>query len=134
KVSYSGSNLALLLWRLYGCDSLGWGTRLPGYYHVRYRAVYPGIDLISYGDQAQPGYNFIVAPGADPCQAVLLFDGLDDCYLNGQGDLILRTAGGVVIQKKPEFYQEINGIRRPISGHYVLRGNGRVGFEVGRYD
>jgi hypothetical protein len=132
--NHVGNNLALLRWRLHGCGSLGWWSSLPTYGQASYSAVYPGIDLIYYGNPFQSGYQFIVAPGANPYQIVFLYDGLDNCYLSGQGDLILRTAGGIVVHKQPLLYQEINGIRQSVSGHYVLRGNGRVGFEIGSYD
>jgi hypothetical protein len=129
KPGYVGNNCRPFRWRLSGCNSVGWYNGFPVSNRVCYRAVYPGIDLI-YNE----GYQFIVAPGADPYRIVLLFDGLNDCYLSGQGDLILQTAEGFVVQKQPYLYQEINGFRRPVSGYYVLRGNGRVGFEIGSYD
>jgi hypothetical protein len=129
-----GNNYAPLRWRLHGCGSLGWWSSLPTYGSAFYQAVYPGINLTYYGSPVQPGYQFIVTPGADPYQIVFLYDGLDNCYLNGHGDLILRTAGGQIIHRQPSLYQEINGVRIPVAGNYVLRGNGRVGLEVGSYN
>src|SRR5947208_3317185 len=41
------------------------------------RAVYPGVDLVYYGDARQLEYDFLVAPGADPGQIALRFDGAD---------------------------------------------------------
>lgn len=124
----------LIQWRLYGCDTVGWFSRFPGREQVCYRSVYPGIDLIYGGYSGLSGENFYLAPGADLGNLVLAFDGMDDCSLSDQGDLILRAGGEFVIQKRPYFYQEIHGFRKPISGHYVLQGNGRVGFEASGYD
>jgi hypothetical protein len=120
--------------RLYGCGSVGWWSSLPTYGSISYVAVYPGINLTYYGSPIQPGYQFVVARGADPYQIIFLYDGLDGCYLNGYGELVLRTAGGPVVYRQPSLYQEINGVRIPVGGNYVLRGNGRVGLEVGSYN
>ena len=52
---------------LIGNDPRQWHTDLPTYSKVRYRDVYPGIDLVYYGNQSgQLEYDFVVAPGADP--------------------------------------------------------------------
>ncbi len=42
---------------------------------VEYQAVYPGVDLVYYGDQGQLEYDFRVAPAADPNQIALSFKG-----------------------------------------------------------
>jgi len=44
-------------------------------WRVEYSAVYPGIDLVYYGDQGQLEYDFRVAPGSDPKQIALSFQG-----------------------------------------------------------
>ena len=31
-------------------------------------------------------------------------------------------------------YQDSNGVRQAIAGHYVLEANGQVGFQIGAYD
>ena len=54
--------------------------------------------------------------------------------LDGQGNLVLHTAGGDVVEHAPVVYQEIGGVRQPVSGQFVLEGDGQVGFAVGAYD
>jgi len=49
-----------------GNDPQRWRTNVPQYARVRYEQVYPGIDLVYYGNQRQLEYDFVVAPGADP--------------------------------------------------------------------
>jgi len=49
-----------------GNDPKKWRTNVPSYAKVRYDEVYPGIDLVYYGNQRQLEYDFVVAPGADP--------------------------------------------------------------------
>lgn len=40
-----------------------------------YQDVYPGIDLVYYGNQRQLEYDLVVAPGADPAEIKLAFEG-----------------------------------------------------------
>jgi len=46
-------------------DPAKWRTNVPTYAKVHYQNVYPGIDLVYYGNQRQLEYDFVVAPGAD---------------------------------------------------------------------
>jgi len=117
-----------------GNDPEKWYTNIPTYAKVRYKDVYPGIDLIYYGNQRQLEYDLVVAPGADIKAITLIFEGAEKLEINEQGDLVLHIAGGKVMQRAPILYQEINGMKQPINGHYVLQGNDRVAFQVGAYD
>src|SRR5258706_230791 len=117
-----------------GKDRSKWRTDVPTYAKVRYRAIYPGIDLVYYGNQRQLEYDFIVAPGADPKKIALGFKGADKLEIDAKGDLVLRAAGGEVRQHKPVVYQEIDGIRQEIDGGYVRKGANRVGFQLAAYD
>ena len=113
-----------------GPDPKRWRTNVPRYSRVRYQGVYPGIDLVYYGNQRQLEHDFIVAPGADPRAITLAFEGADRLELDGNGDLVIHMAGGEVRQKKPLVYQERGGVPEAIPGGYVLRGPREVGFEV----
>jgi len=54
-----------------------WRTNIPTYGQVRYRNLYPGIDLVYHSTpQGQLEYDFVVAPGADPQTIRLTFAGL----------------------------------------------------------
>src|SRR5438093_1112419 len=117
-----------------GSDPANWRTDVPTYAKVRYKNVYPGIDLIYYGNQRQLEYDFVVSPGADPRRIRLGFQGADKLEVDAQGDLVLHTATGVIRQRKPVVYQEVEGLRREIAGGYVLEGARRVGFRVAAYD
>src|SRR5439155_20561329 len=48
-----------------GNDPKKWRTHVPTYAQVRYQDLYPGIDLIYYGNQRQLEHDFVVWPGAD---------------------------------------------------------------------
>jgi hypothetical protein len=117
-----------------GSDPSQWRTEVPTYGRVRYSRVYPGVDLVYYGNQAQLEYDFVVAPGQNAQAIQLKFDGADKLALNERGDLLLTLAETVVRQPKPIVYQEVAGERRAIEGGYALGNDGRVGFNIGDYD
>ena len=117
-----------------GNDPTKWRTNVSTYAKVRYDDLYPGVDLVYYGNQRQLEYDFVVRPGADPSRIVLGFQGADRLEVDAQGDLVLHTADGTIRQRKPVIYQEIDGLRRDISGGYVLREARTVGIKVATYD
>ncbi|MCH8267392.1 MAG: SBBP repeat-containing protein, partial [Acidobacteria bacterium] len=122
-----------------GNDPEKWRTNVPHYAKVRYQDVYPGVDLIYYGNQRQLEYDFVVAPGADPEAIQLELQGADHLEIDATGDLLLHFASGQIRLRKPLIYQEKNGqgragIRQEIAGGYVLRGRNQVGFQVADYD
>src|SRR6478735_9464691 len=78
-----------------------WRTKIPTYARVRYRSLYPGIDLVFYGNNRELEYDLLVAPGADPGQIRLAVAGADEIRIDDAGNLILKTAQGEVVQRKP---------------------------------
>ena len=111
-----------------------WVTGTPNFARVRYREIYPGIDLAFYGNQGQLEYDFVVAPGASPKAIRLQFDGVDGMHLDRAGDLVLNAANGEVRQHKPIVYQEGPGGRQIVEGRYALQSHNRVSFEIAGYD
>jgi hypothetical protein len=79
-----------------GNDPAKWRTNVPTYAKVHYRDVYPGIDLIYYGNQRQLEHDFVVAPGADPKKIMLGFKGAERLEIDAQGELVLHAAGGTL--------------------------------------
>jgi hypothetical protein len=117
-----------------GVEELPGNASGPMYEKVRYSEVYPGIDLIYYGNQQQLEYDFIVAPGADPGRIALEFSGADKLEIDASGDLLLGTAAGTVRQHRPIAWQESGGVRREIGSRYVRRGPTRVALQLDGYD
>jgi hypothetical protein len=106
---------------------------VPNYAKVRYRSVYPGIDLIYYGNQQQLEYDFVVSAGADPDKILLDFQGATKPALDRSGDLVIHTAAGDLRWHKPIAYQEVNGDRKLIACSYLRKGQ-RLGFTLAAYD
>lgn len=117
-----------------GNDPNRWRTNTPSYQRTKYVGAFPGIDLEFYGNQQQVKYDFIVAPSADPRRIKLEFKGADRIEVDAHGDLVLHTSVGEVRQHKPVIYQKVEGIKKEVAGHFVLRGRKEVGFSVERYD
>jgi hypothetical protein len=122
-----------------GNDPAKWHTNIPTYSKVQYSEVYPGINLVYYGNQRQLEYDLVVQPGADPNRIKLAFEGADDIQTDANGDLILKINDGELHFKKPLVYQDVNGTRQPISAQYILQKQDKiaglqVGVKVAAYD
>jgi Fe-S cluster assembly iron-binding protein IscA len=117
-----------------GNDPKKWHTGVPTYARVKYAEIYPGVDLLFYGNQRQLEYDFIVAPGADPKSIRLKLQGAQKLRVNAEGDLILSVAKGQVILQKPVVYQVVKGERRTIAGRYAVSEGHQVTFIVPDYD
>ncbi len=117
-----------------GNDPKHWHTEVPRFARVEYQDIYPGVNLVFYGDQRQVEYDLVVAPGTDPSCIQLVFEGADVIRADSDGDLILKLAGTEIRQRQPQVYQQVAGFRRSISGCYVKQGKHEVGFEVATYD
>ncbi|MGD0199850.1 MAG: SBBP repeat-containing protein, partial [Bryobacteraceae bacterium] len=117
-----------------GNDPKKWRTDVPHYARMQYEGVYPGIDLVWYGNQRQLEYDFVVAPGADPRQIQVAYEGVESVGVEPNGELVLRTALGEVRQQRPRVYQEIGGKRVEVEARYAIAARNRVSFELARYD
>jgi hypothetical protein len=135
-----------------GNDPKKWRTNVPTYAKVRYKDVYPGIDLVYHGNQRQLEYDFVVAPGADPKVIQLAVAAMSPSPNGGlrpplrvdaNGDLVVATEGGEVRFHKPIVYQSAeDGVNRDsklqnrklLDGHYLLTADNRIHFEILSYD
>lgn len=122
-----------------GNDPANWHTNVPTFAKVRYKNIYPGIDLVYYGNQSQLEYDFVVAPGVDAHRINLSFESRSKLHRSGiddSGDLVIDVDGREVRFRKPFVYQPASepGGKTAISAKYVLRANNKIGFELGQYD
>ena len=119
---------------LLGSDPSQWKTGIPNYGKVEYQDVYPGVNLLYYGNQGQLEYDFVVDPGIDPGVIAISVQGAQAVTLDAHGNLVLHATGGDLVQQAPVIYQEHDGQRRSVAGAFVLTGENGVGFRVGTYD
>lgn len=111
-----------------------WRTGIPTYAKVKYSQVYPGVDLVFYGNKKKLEYDFLVAPGVDPKTIALNLKSARNLRISQSGDLIVTLAGGPVVLQKPVIYQFANGERKPVNGSYSLAGKHQLTFSVSAYD
>ena len=116
-----------------GNDASKWRSNVPQFARVRYEEIYPGINLVFYGNEGRLEYDFQVAPGANPSQAELEFNGAKRLELR-DGVLVIHTEENSVQLAAPRVYQEVNGREQPVNSRFVLRGKNRAGFAIGSYD
>ncbi|HEX5875672.1 MAG TPA: hypothetical protein VFY60_13580, partial [Pyrinomonadaceae bacterium] len=117
-----------------GKDPKRWRTGISTYGKVAYENLYPGVDLVYYGNQRQLEYDFVVHPGTDPNVIAINFEGADGLKVDAQGELVLHTRGSEIRQRKPFIYQEVDGVRHEIAGSYKLNDTNTVGFQLAEYD
>jgi uncharacterized repeat protein (TIGR01451 family) len=117
-----------------GNDPAKWHRDVPQFARVKYTNVFPGVDLVFYGNQRRLEYDFEVAPGSDPRQVVLKFEGAQAMSIDASGDLVLTIAGGDVRLQAPRIYQRIGEDEHPVQGRFELRGKNEVGFALQAYD
>jgi uncharacterized protein (TIGR03437 family) len=111
-----------------------WQREVPHYSRIRYRTVWPGIDLVFHGRDQDLEYDFAVSPGADPSAIRLRYANARDLHLDTTGNLVIETGSGKVVQRLPEIYQEFAGIRRAVHGGFRIARNNEVQFKVDQYD
>jgi hypothetical protein len=117
-----------------GNDPTKWRTNVPSFARVKYADVYPGIDLVAYGNAGNLEYDFQVRPGADPGRIAMSVDGADRIALDEGGDLVLGTALGEIRQCAPRISQEDDTGTHAIAGGYAMRGSQTVAFTMAAYD
>jgi hypothetical protein len=111
-----------------------WQTKTPTFERIAYRSVWPGTDVLWYGNRSRLEYDFRLAPGADPDRIALRFSGQDEIRVAANGDLVLESAAGAVRQRAPVAYQQNDGDRVPVESAYVVRGDRTVALRLGAYD
>jgi hypothetical protein len=126
-----------------GQNPAKWHRNIPQFARVQYQAVYPGVDLVYYGNQKELEYDFRVAPQADPNQIALSFKGasvrVDEKGVFGAaGDLILSTANGDIRFHAPRIYQpadiKTSNEQQTVIGSFRQLADNSIGFAIGPYD
>jgi len=130
-----------------GNDPKKWHTSIPTFAKVENHDLYPGVDLVYYGNQQVLEYDLRVAPGSDPAQIVFQFRADDpvqtgrnvasELHVDAHGNLVSAT--GAILLHKPEVYQTLvnksnTSAKRVVEAKFVVKENNRVSFAIGSYD
>ncbi|MGH9071378.1 MAG: SBBP repeat-containing protein, partial [Acidimicrobiales bacterium] len=120
---------------LVGSSPAGWHTGIPSYSSVRYQQVYPGVNLTYVpGQQGAINYELDLAPGESPNGIAFAIGGAKVLSIDPSGNLVMSLGDSQITQPKPSIYQQIGGRRVSVPGGFVLKGGGKIGFEVGSHD
>jgi len=117
-----------------GTDPNKWYTDVPQFGKVRYRDVYPGIDVVFYGSASDLEYDFVVSPGANPAKIRLAFDGAEAVTADATGDLVVKVGDVELRSRKPRIYQRGSAGEELVNGRYAVLGKRTAGFVVDGYD
>ncbi|MEP7362385.1 MAG: SBBP repeat-containing protein [Acidobacteriota bacterium] len=117
----------------FGQDPDKWLSDVPSFTRVRYRDIYPGIDVVYYGREGELEHDFIVHPGADPSRIRLNLSGAGKVTVNADGDAVFQFHGRDLRWRKPVVYQQLGKRRRQVESRYKVD-NGTLAFELGRFD
>jgi hypothetical protein len=118
-----------------GRDRSRWVEDVPSYRQIKRRGVYPGIDLVYYGDAGRLEYDFRLAPHADAAAIRIRFTGARGVAIAPDGALLVDAPEGTVRHEQPHVFEIAgDGSHRAIAGSYRLLGKTEAGFRIGRHD
>ena len=103
-----------------GKDPAKWRLGVKNFAKLRAPGVYPGVDVVYYGDHRRLEFDFVVAPKSDPGVIALSFSGMDKLYKDANGDLVAEIDGQPVRFVKPYAYQKVDGVSKPVPADYEL--------------
>jgi len=129
-----GSELPGKINRIRGNDPRQWQLGLPTYERITYPGAYPGIDVVYYGNQQQLEFDLVVKPGADPAAIRLKVEGAGALSIDGSGALNLGEAAGGLRIGLPQIYQDVNGEKKGVPGHYVIVSRDEAAFRIDPWD
>ncbi len=125
-----------------GRDRSRWATGLAVYGAVTYRNLYRHTDLKVYTGSEAMKYDFVLHPGARPQDIVLRYEGIDGLRMR-DGNLMVQTSVGEIVEMRPYAYQTIDGKEVAVEARYRIHKDANknyegemwmVTFEVGAYD
>lgn len=119
---------------LLGSDPAQWRTGIPTFAKVRLDQIYPGVNVVYYGNQQTLEYDFNLAAGVKPETIAIRFDGAEKISVNPSGELVIQLNGGQVIQREPMAYQTISGERHAVKASYRILDAHTVTFAVGDFN
>jgi gliding motility-associated-like protein len=103
-------------------DQSRWATEVRSYAEVTYRQIYRGVDMRLMSRDASLKYEFEVAPGTNPRQIKLRYQGAQALRIDADGHLIVGTSLSDITETKPYSYQIVDGRRVEVPSRFRLRG------------
>jgi hypothetical protein len=117
-----------------GADRRKWRTGIPNYARVKYAGLYPGVDLVFYGNHGDLEFDYIISPGADPNHVALKFAPHERLRVAPNGSLQVGPLVNSVVFHRPHIYQMERGRQCTVQGRFALLRGNRVAFRLGSYN
>ncbi len=117
----------------HGAPKASWRRNLPGYYLANLGEVFDGVTIKVKARGRNIEKLFLIAPGSNPDDIKLRFEGIHRLSLGKTGELEVVTDAGTITFTRPIAFQEIGGKKTYVSVSYWVNGY-NYGFRVGNYD
>ncbi|HEX2899657.1 MAG TPA: hypothetical protein VHS96_08060, partial [Bacteroidia bacterium] len=102
------------------------------YATLTYKELYDGIDLqYSFHESEGIKYSLTVQPGADAADIALRFEGMNDLFLDSEGNVHASLDAAALIDHAPTAYLLESG--DPVAIRFALSGN-TLRFDIAAYD
>jgi len=110
-----------------GNDTSKWADHVQVYEEIRYKGIYPGIDMRIYGEHGNLKYDIHVDRHANPKDIQFSYKGADDIN-QSNNSIYAKTSLNTIIENSPFTYQIVDNDTVKISTQYILAGD-TFGFE-----
>ncbi|WP_165280015.1 DUF7507 domain-containing protein [Paenibacillus protaetiae] len=108
-----------------------WHTDIPTYHEIFYRELWPCIDLVFRSEGTAIKYEYRVRPSGDLQSIQFTYVGADGLSLDREGNLVIQTQLGELLDPSPVIYQEKEGRRMAIAGSFQLISDEQQSFRIG---
>ncbi len=115
-----------------GNDPSRWARHAHAFSTIVQRGIYDGVDLRVRGGESGLKYDLLLAAGTDASTITFTYEGAHGLAVEPDR-LTVRTSLGDVVETIPLAYQEVDGVRIPVTCHYRAT-EGGAGFILGPHD
>jgi len=122
-----------------GRNPTDWHADVPLYSRVRYRDLFPGIDVEYYGSGSELEYDLMVAPEAKPSAIRIAVEGGSATRVDPHGNLVIETSDSDSMTLRLRAFQPTNrGKLQSVKARFVVlrseQGRAVVSIGLGQYD
>lgn len=117
-----------------GNDKSNWASNLHGFNEIEYHDIYNGIDLKFFEKDQDLKYEYHVKPAGDYRDIKVKYKGQDKIKLQKNGNVIIHTKIGQIIEQKPYVYQIKNGKFVEVKSEFLISDDDVLSFSLGDFD
>jgi gliding motility-associated-like protein len=117
-----------------GKDKTKWASKLYGYNRVEYKELYNNIDLVFFEKDQDLKYEYHVHPSGNYKDIKVKYKGQDKIKVQKNGNIVIYTELGQIIEQKPYVYQIKNGKIVEVESQFILTNKNTLSFKLGDYN